>query len=73
MRKKLALFAAGVAVAAGAGLATAGSAQAATYYETQEECQAALSQRADAAQLSCLQSWGNAPAGWFINDASAQG
>ncbi|QKZ21079.1 hypothetical protein [Streptomyces chartreusis] len=73
MRKKLALFAAGVAVAAGVGLATAGSAQAATYYSTKAECDAALSQRADAAQWACQQSWGNAPKGWFINDDSAQG
>ncbi|MFD3504939.1 hypothetical protein ACFWWT_16030 [Streptomyces sp. NPDC058676] len=73
MRKKLALFAAGVAVAVGAGLATAGSAQAATYYSTKAECDAALSQRADAGWSECQQSWGDAPAGWFINDASAQG
>ncbi|MDO0909382.1 hypothetical protein QQM39_00435 [Streptomyces sp. DT2A-34] len=73
MRKKLALFAAGVAVAAGAGLATAGSAQAATYYSTKAECEAALSQRADAALWQCQQTQGNAPQGWFINDAAAQG
>ncbi|QYX77411.1 hypothetical protein [Streptomyces akebiae] len=73
MRNKLALFAAGVAVAVGAGLVTAGSAQAATYYSTKAECDAALSQRADAARWECQKSWGNSPEGWFINDASAQG
>ncbi|MFE7278688.1 MULTISPECIES: hypothetical protein [Streptomyces] len=73
MRRKLALIAAGVAVAIGGGLATAGSAQAATYYSTKAECDAARVKLADGGQRKCQQSWGGASGGWFINDIAAQG
>jgi uncharacterized protein YgiB involved in biofilm formation len=71
--RKIALLAAGVAAAVGMGLATAGSAHAATYYNTLGECQAALNQGDYPPGVECQESWGGARKGWFINDASAQG
>ncbi|MEU6381760.1 hypothetical protein [Streptomyces sp. NPDC046909] len=73
MRKKITMFAAAIGIAAGAVLGATASAQAATYYNSLSDCQAALKYQSDS-WATCTQTWGGAPAGkWVITSNTSNG